>query len=37
MIGLGLSVPGDITEEVIVVKDFDELAALGSKVKGIII
>lgn len=34
MIGLGLSQPGDVKAEVVVVKNFDELDKLGDKVKG---
>ena len=38
MIGLGLSVPGNVTSEVVVVRTFDELDALGSdKIAGKIV
>lgn len=37
MIGLGLSVPGDVKAEVIVIKSFEELDKIGFGVKGKIV
>ena len=37
MIGLGLSAPGDVKGEVIVIKSFEELDKIGFGVKGKIV
>lgn len=37
MIGLGRTVPGNITANVVVVRDYEELDKLGNDVKGMIV